>query len=326
VVRIRRLVWSALVPPRRPIPIDLAERQHGVLLRSDLRAAGFGHEAIRHAVASGRLVRVVDGVFAIPGSPDTVERRVVAATLRLGGGLADRSAAAWFGLPGYEVEPIHVMRFRPGAAGPAGLAIVHRPRRLLAEHLTVWRGVAVTRPTRTLFDLAATAHPERVERTYDHAWSRGLVTTRSMDRCLAQLEGRGRSGVVLMRTLIDERRHLAQPTGSRLENRFEVLNRRAGIPLLRRQVDVGDAEGWIGRMDFVGEERRLVVEIDSDLHHAALLDARRDAARTERLRADGWEVLRISEHDLWHRAPWVVDELRAAWFRAPPARSRGNRA
>ncbi len=175
----------------------------------------------------------------------------------------------------------------------------------------------MTRPARTLFDLASVEHPARVERAYDTMWSRGLVNQRLMERTLGELEGRGRHGIVVMRRLIDDRRGREQPTGSRLERRFEVLNERAGIPLLRRQIEVGDDE-WIGRMDFVGDERALVVEIDSEIHHAALLDVRRDESITARLEEAGWHVLRLREDDVWNRGGWTVDQLRDAWWAAPP--------
>lgn len=310
--------------PRRPtrLPTDVAARAHGVLDLDDLARHGLSRHGVAHAVRSGDLVRLAPGIFAIAGSPDTVERRAVAATRRLRGALSHESCLAWWGLPGFEVEPLHVMRYRPGSTDPPSLASLHRPTRLLPQHLTEWRGVAATRPSRALFDIASHMHPDRVERAYDTLWSRGLITPALMQRTLDELAQRGRAGIVVMREIIDARRHLTQPTGSRLERRFETLNERADIPMLRRQVDVGDDE-WIGRMDFVGVERRLVVEIDSEIHHAALLDVERDRSITERLEAAGWHVCRFREDDIWNHSTKVVRELREAWFAAPPARHTG---
>ena len=288
-----------------------------MLVTSNLTAHGMSRHAVEHAVATGDLRRVAQGVFIVAGSADTVEQRALAATLALRGALSHRCAAGWFGIPGWRETPIEVVRLRPGSTKHSALAVLHRTVRLQPQHLTEWRGVPVTRPARTLFDLASVEHPGRVERAYDTMWSRGLVNQTLMERTLGELEGRGRHGVVLMRRLIDDRRGREQPTGSRLERRFEVLNERAGIPLLRRQVDVGDDE-WIGRMDFVGDERALVVEIDSEIHHAALLDSQRDESITARLEAAGWDVLRLREDDIWNRSRWTIDQLRDAWWAAPP--------
>lgn len=305
------------------LPNDVAAASHGVLDLAELRRHGLSRHGVDHAVRSGDLLRLAPGIFAVAGSPDTVERRVTAGTRRLGGALAHESSLGWWDVPKFEVEPLHVMRLRRGSTSPPDLATLHRPTLLLPHHLTVWRGVLVTRPSRTLFDLAGTIDPLRVERAYDTMWSRGLITPALMERTLTELAQRGRRGITLMRSLIEARRHLEQPTGSRLEQRFEVLNERADIPMLRRQIDVGDDE-WIGRMDFVGDERRLVVEIDSAIHHAALLDVQRDQSVTERLEAAGWTVLRIAEDDLWNDSTKVVRDLRAAWFAAPRARRRAD--
>jgi very-short-patch-repair endonuclease len=273
-------------------------------------------DAIAHSVGNGELIRRAPGLYVVAGAPETIEQRALVAAMALRGALSHGCATGWWGLPGFDVEPLEVMRFRPGSSKRSPLARLHRPVRLLSAHLTESRGVPVTRPARTLFDLAAVCDPRRVERTYDTMWSRGLVTPGIMDRTLRQLQGRGRPGIQLMRRLIDDRRGLAQPTGSRLELRFERLNSRACVPRLQRQVHLGDDE-WIGRMDFVGTERALVVEIDSELHHAALSDIRRDEAITRRLEASGWSVLRLREDDVWNRGEWIVEQLERAWWAAP---------
>ncbi len=48
--------------------------------------------------------------------------------------------------------------------------------------------------------------------------------------------------------------------------------RSAGLPEPVRQLDVGDAGGWVGRVDLAYPDRRLFVEIDSALHHSTLVD------------------------------------------------------
>jgi very-short-patch-repair endonuclease len=303
---------------RHSLPFGLVASQHGLLTRAQLSSAGFSRHAIDHLVRSGRLLIIAPGLLVLNGSPETPAQRALAACLDADGALSHRSAAAWWGLPGFRLQRLEVMRLRGGTARRSNLARVHQPRRLEPHHIATWRGLPVTRPARTIFDLAATAHPGFVERTLDTMWSRGLVTIAGLDRMMSDVAARGRTGVVLMRQLIDARRVLRQSTGSRLELRFEALADRAGIPPLRRQVDLGDDE-WIGRMDFVAVERRLVVEVDSEIHHAALLDRRRDLDRTRRLVAAGWSVRRYTEDDLWNRGTWVVDDLRAAWWSAPLA-------
>jgi hypothetical protein len=158
--------------------------RHGVLTSHDLAEHGMGRSAVQHAVASGDLRRVAQGVFTVAGSADTIEQRALAATLALRAVLTRRCAAGWFGVPGWDETPLEVVRLRPCSTAPSPLATLHRTVRLLPQHVTEWRGVPVTRPARTLFDLAAGEHPDRVERAYDTMWSRGLVNQTLMERTL----------------------------------------------------------------------------------------------------------------------------------------------
>jgi very-short-patch-repair endonuclease len=85
----------------------------------------------------------------------------------------------------------------------------------------------------------------------------------------------------------------------------------AGLPEPAVEVDLGDAAAWIGRVDLLFREERLVVELDSARHHSALLDRRSDTERTRRLRAAGWRVKRVSWWDLVERPDEIVAEVRA---------------
>lgn len=96
-----------------------------------------------------------------------------------------------------------------------------------------------------------------------------------------------------------------------MERRFESILRMAGVRVPPRQRDVGGAD-WIGRADYVDPEKKIVVEIDSDLHHGSLLDQEADGRRDQALRAAGYAVLRIREHDLWHRPEEVVRRFLAS--------------
>ena len=69
--------------------------------------------------------------------------------------------------------------------------------------------------------------------------------------------------------------------------------REAGIAM-RRQIDSG-GDQWTGRVDFRHATLPLIVEIQSERHHTALSDRRADAARRDRLVADGFVVIEITD-------------------------------
>ncbi len=114
-----------------------------------------------------------------------------------------------------------------------------------------------------------------------------------------------------MRQLLADRGAGYIPPASGLEARFFALMVEAGLPLPERQVDLG-GESWVGRVDYLYRHLGLVVEVDSDVHHTSKLDAEADARRDQRLRAAGFEVLRVTGEQLGERPQEVVALVRAA--------------
>ena len=204
------------------------------------------------------------------------------------------------------------MRTRKRSQNPSPLATLHEPRKFPDHHRVILRGMWVTTPDRTLFDLAATDHPRRVERALDTAWSKNLVSGRSLRRMLAELAKRGRTGITTMRLLLADRPDDWVPPASALESRFDHLRQRAGLPAMRRQVDLGGDHAWIGRVDFVNRELGLVVEVQSERFHASPTDRTFDAHRRRELEAAGFTVVFVWEHELWHQRDLVIRRLRQA--------------
>lgn len=291
----------------------LAEKQHGTFTALQAGAAGFTREAIRHRLASGRWERVAEGVFRLPGAPRTWEQRVMAVTLAAGPAAAasHRSAAALLGLPGFErrgVPEVTTPRTRRHRSEPA---IMHRWRPFPDDHLTIVEGIVVTRTARTLVDLAGVVHPKRTARAVDNCLAAGSVTLDTLHATFGDVAGRGRKGVAAMREILGEREAGYEPPASELEALFLELVRAAGLPEPVRQLDVGDGQGWIGRVDFAYRHIGLLIELDSRRHHSALLDRQADRQRDDRLRAGGWRgVVRLSWFDVVHRPADVLDCLR----------------
>ncbi len=233
--------------------------------------------------------------------------------------LASFSSAALWRVPGFHLFPHHVAAVRSSLARAHGyVAIIHQPRLLIPAHRLVLDSIPVSSPVRTLFDLAAAGiHESRLERAMDNLWARGLVDHRTLVSTLAMLAQRGRPGITVMRRLMAERGPNYRPMESNLEFRFRDLLRRAGLPDMARQVHVGDEQSWLGRVDFANVEQRLLVQIDSERYHSALIDARRDAEQTAALVAAGWVVLRFTDVDVWHRSDRVIAKVRDAQNRDP---------
>jgi hypothetical protein len=288
----------------------LAAQQHGLVTRLQLRGLGLSRGAIRHRVDSGLLQPVTDGVYRLPGALDTPRLRAAAAVL--GGGpeaaLSHNTGATWLHLPGYSIDPVTISI--PRARRERSAVRVEQSLALPAHHIRVVDGIRCTSIARTIFDLCGDVHPRKAERTMDFALSRQLVTRAALWRVLDDLAVQGRKGVVLCRALLMERGPRYVAPESELEARFIELVVRHGLPEPARQVDLGNADEWIGRVDFVWREPRLVVEVDGAAFHDGLVDKRADEERDARLTGDGWDVLRYRWADVVAGPEVVAAELR----------------
>lgn len=305
---------------------ELARGQHALVSRAQARQLGLGRDALARRIRAGEWDLITPRVLRLAGANVTFDQRCMAAVLDAGPSAAlSRHAAAYhWSLPGFPPGPIDVSRARLRSNRHSTLATIHEPRYLPGHHLTFVDGIPVTTVARTVFDLAGCVHPQRAERALDNALSRKLVALGAMRSVTIELLERGRTGSALMRLLLAERGAGYIPPASGLEARFLALFIQAGIEPPDKQVDLGGDE-WIGRVDFVDRRWRIVYEVDSDMHHSSKLDRESDARRDVALRAAGYEVVRISEHDLRDRPEVVVASVKESRARAaaqPPSSGR----
>jgi len=292
--------------------IETAERQHGVTT--------FGHavslstpDGAKWEMRSGRWSPLGAGVYRLRGAPRTWEQRVMALTLAAGPAAAasHRSAAALLGVPGFERRGVPEVTTPRHRRHRDPSTIVHRWRFFPDSHLTVVDGIVTTRVARTLVDLAGVLHPGRTERAVDCCLGGGIVSLESLRSTFGELAGRGRRGTAVMRAILDARPPQYVAPESELEIRFLELVRAAGLPDPARQLDTGDADGWIGRVDFAYPACGLLIELDGRANHSARLDRDADARRDARLREGGWRrVERVRWADVTVHGQDLVAGLR----------------
>lgn len=288
-----------------------AERQYGVIARWQARGLGVSRGQLARRVRAGELDPLTAIVLRMRGAEVNDYQRAMAAVLDAGPGavLSHGTAAALWRLPGFDIRDIHVSRPRTGVRRGSQLPWIHQPSCLPAEHVTVLERFPVTTPARTLFDLAGRVYPQRVERALEAAWSKRLVDGARMAAVLDVLAKRGRPGIQVMRELLSSRGREYVPPASGLEGRFRDILVRDGQRPMERQVDVG-GDRWLGRVDFFDRECKLVVQIDSERYHTALIDQRADKAQTAAMESAGFRVLRFTDHQVWYEADEVVARVR----------------
>jgi very-short-patch-repair endonuclease len=293
----------------------MAAEQYGVVATWQLRAIGLDAQQIGELRRGRHWEARSKRVLARTGAPNTDFQRLMAAVLDAspGAAIAGPTAAAVWGVPGFVLDPIHVVRHKGVARRPSSLAVVHEVVDLLPAHLKVIEGVTVISPARVVCELTAT-HPHRAERTLDRLWSERLLDGRTFRRTVTELAGRGRQGSPLMRELDVARGPSYVPPASGLEQRFMEITSERWV----RQVDLGDEE-WCGRVDFRHPTLPLVVEVQSEKYHASLVDRVADACRIERLKRAGAEVVEVWDTEVFHRPQVVRDRVAAATRRVRPA-------
>lgn len=282
--------------------VRLAERQHGVVTAQQLYAIGLDRDAVAYRVRVGRLFRIHRGVYAV-GRP-TLRREGVwlAAALACGSSaaLSHRSAGALHGLLSSDGVATDVAVPGSGGRKPRAGVRLHRVALEPWEACTV-DGVPATTAARTLIDLSAKAHPQRVSKLVTRAERLRLYDDRAVRRVLAahpRAPGAARLAAALAV-------YVEPPdTDSELEDTMLALCERAGLPRPEWQASV---EGE--RVDFLWPDRGLIVETDGRETHGTRAAFEDDRARDAKLTAAGYRVVRFTYRQVTHRPAWVAGVL-----------------
>lgn len=296
--------------PDHAAALRLAESQHAVVSRSQLRQCGWSNKSIERLEASRDWEAVSTAVFRRAGSSVTTEQQLCAAILDSGGDsvLSHFSAARVWGLQGCSLRPVHVCRTTQSRRH-CELAVVHRVRRLPARWVTSIGGIGIVSPELLAVQLFAVCRSEqRAERMVDRLWALRLLSGQSLAGCLNDLGASGRNGIAGLRRYLDVRGPSYTPPASGLESRVAVLLADAGITV-RPQVNVGGAR-WTGRVDFIHDSAPLVIEVQSATYHAALSSQRDDERRIATLRRDGFEVVEVWDDEVWTRPAEFIARVR----------------
>jgi very-short-patch-repair endonuclease len=289
---------------------QLADSQHGVISRDQMRKIGAGDGAIDHAVAIGRLHRVFRSVYAL-GHPHIGERgRLRAATLACGDDavISHRSAAALLGL--LDKGPVVIDVIASGAHGRKIDGIrFHRVRPPRPEETGTVAGIPCTSPARTLVDLAGTVGERTLRSCFERAAQRRLLDIPAIEASVDP----GRRGVRSLRVLIDHWRRAAPiARRGRLKSPLEakvlplLLQRDLPTPLLNAPVEI--SKGRI-EVDFLWPKQQFAVEADSRDFHSTPVAFERDRWRDRELMRAGYSTLRVTHRQAEREAEAVVDAI-----------------
>lgn len=294
----------------------------GIVTVADARLAGVTRGTLAAMRSRGLLRKVGRGVDRLRDHPPTWRSRC-RATLAIGGPdavLGLRSAGRLHGFYAYRNRDDVEVLVPRGSDHRTPEGRLAETRWLPASHITVVDGFPVTTVARTFFDLCGDpdfgfrvshpVHERAMARVYNDAIGRRGLTFTQEAAVLLVMARRGRNGTQLVRSLLKRFGPRYTPTASDTETLFYELVHAAGLPEPEKQVALSDVRGFIGVVDFLWREARLVVEVDSSWHDGPL-DREVDEERDRRLVEAGYVVRRYRYGSLIVQTDRIARELAA---------------
>src|SRR5262245_41904359 len=253
----------------------IASKQHGVVSRSELLAAGITRAEIKWRLKVGALIRVHPGVYRVGHAAPSTEARYMAAVKACG----ERALLA-----GRAAGHLHCL-FRGSAPRPE--VITAGERRISGVVTHRWevapgdvarhRGIPVTTVPRTIVDLAAVLAPPALARVVHEASVRHGTEPDQIEAVLGRRHNW--PGCWSLRAVIGGEEPV---TLSRLESRFLELLEEGRLPLPLSNERAG------GRyVDCRWPEHNLTVELDGYRSHRTRPAWEQDRRREREARARG---------------------------------------
>ncbi len=290
--------------------------QDGLITKQQALAAGMSVGAIRHAArAGGPWQRLAPGLYAAFTGELSHRQRLRAAVLRAGPGAL---------LTGSDACRAHGLRYVPATSRPmvliphgrraptGGGAIVRRVVDLPGPRVV--SGLPVAPVDRAVMDATRwSAHSLEVRPSLQdtralicESVQRRLTTPDRLAQALLQVP---RNGTRFIRRAVDD---VVAGCWSAPECELRDLVRRSAVlpephwnTPLPGLPDI-TPDGW-------WDESRLVLEVDSEEHHAYGLGPEQTERRHARMVAAGWTVMPISPRRIRRAASWLLVEIESAY-------------
>jgi len=164
--------------------------------------------------------------------------------------------------------------------------VIHRVVALDPRDVTKLERIPITRPARTLVDLAALLDRRELERALAEAYAKRRFTRAALGAVLNRAAN-APGTAALRRALATD---LAPAlTRSEAEERLLGLIRKAGLPSPEVNARLERYE-----VDFLWPAERLVVEVDGFRYHSSRAAFERDRLRDAKLQAQGHRVMRVT--------------------------------
>ncbi|HWG72957.1 MAG TPA: type IV toxin-antitoxin system AbiEi family antitoxin domain-containing protein [Acidimicrobiales bacterium] len=266
----------------------IAGRQLGLVTAAQLHGVGLSVDQVWTRMQRGQLRRVRRGVYRLAGTPVTWERSVLAAVLASSStAVASHITAGALWSPSVIPRANGMIHLTSPCQGRLAGVQVHR-RELPHWQRTEWEGVPVTRPERTIIDVAGAVGVDVLARCTDDLIRRRLLDLERL-RDLARRFNRGPRAAALGSVLADRlpgyRAH-----DSDWEERMDALYDSLPLPAAARQYEISTPRGTY-RVDRAIVELRIAIEWNGYSWHGQRSSFDDDSDREADLASVGWQLL-----------------------------------
>lgn len=275
------------------------ERNSGFVTSRRAVELGCTRREIERWIKNGILRNLRRGIMSFHPAPDTSRGRnlelaraiAVAYDERLA--ISHESALLAHGLPTYgtDLRKATLVRINGGDTHTCEVVTIVRTRAELPWSTV--DGVRVVEPAIAIAQVACEIGVEAAVVAADAAVHNGLITPHDVDQAASAL-GRCRG--------LPRAKQVAALVDGSSESPGETLTRLiatgAGVSLAP-QVEIRDEVGdLVGRVDFLVEGTRRIVEFDGKMKYGSADDLYAEKRREDRLRALGYDVVRVVWADL----------------------------
>jgi hypothetical protein len=256
-------------------------------------------------------VRVGHGIYVQPGVLDSERTRLRAATKALDAVVSHESAARLHRLDGLDASRVTISVPVRRSNRFQGV-VVHQLTDVTPGDIMTILDLPVTRPTRTILDLAAVLPPPMLASCLDQAVRMKLTTYQKTAGALERLARRGKPGVTNLRSILKPRLGGNFVSDSTLETRLLSVLKDGGLPTPTTQYRPKWLRKVNGRVDLAYPEEQVIVEGDSQRWHGTPEAFQIDRMRDNLAQIAGWIILRFTWQDITERQDYVVDTVTRA--------------
>lgn len=292
--------------------IEFAGRRHGIVTTRQMLRLDVSRSAIDRRIASGWLVRLLPGVFAVAthGVDVSIEtfRMAAVSSVAQPAALGMRTAFELHDIwtrrprPGDPAVEVHLVVPRVVRSYGRGWLRLHRSTDICSEDIVIHDAMEVTSVARTLCDGGTFLTPYQLANmvgraAYLHGLDRAAMSTISARRARAP-------GSAVVRTALALHASGSAGTKSWTEDRLLAAITSARLPI--PAVNVRGITGLAGyEPDLAWLVPRLIVEVDGGGHELPG-EREADAERDAWLEAHGWTVIRLESREVWRSLPQAV--------------------